>query len=202
MLRVGLTGGLGSGKSFIGAELERLGCLLVQADELGHQVLAPGAEAYDPVVREFGEGILNPDRTINRTQLAEIVFRDPDRLAVLNSLVHPPVRARRRRMEEEFFARNPHGIAVMEAAILVETGSFREFDRLIVAACRPEQQAERALERTPNLSRRDILERISRQIPLEQKMKFADYIIDTSGTKQETLEQTRRVYEQLRSLTI
>src|SRR5579871_5345071 len=94
MLRVGLTGGLASGKSFVGRQLAQLGCLLVQADELGHRVLEPGAEAYDAVVAEFGSGVLNPDGTINRRALGALVFNQPDRLQKLNSLVHPPVRAR------------------------------------------------------------------------------------------------------------
>src|ERR1019366_6003380 len=121
MLRVGLTGGLASGKSFVGHALEGMGCLLVLADEIGHQVEQPGGEAYDAILREFGTAILNPDGTINRRALGAEVFGKPDRLQVLNSLVHPPVRARTQKLVDDFAERTPDGIAVIEAAILIET---------------------------------------------------------------------------------
>jgi dephospho-CoA kinase len=199
MLRVGLTGGLASGKSFVGRELAALGCLLIEADELGHKVLEPDGEAYAPVVAEFGREILTPDGAIDRRKLASIVFHQPDRLEKLNSLVHPPVRARTRQLIDEFAQREPNGIAVIEAAILVETGSWRSYDRLIVAVCSEEQQIERAMARD-RLSREAVLDRLSRQMPLADKVKYADYVIDTSGTKPRTIEQTRNVYASLRSL--
>ena len=196
MLRVGLTGGLASGKSFVGRELANLGCLLIRADELGHQVLQPGGEAYDATIREFGPGILNPDHTINRRQLAALVFHDPAQLAKLNALVHPPVQALERRLMDQYAATHPHGIAVVEAAILVETGSYRDFAKLIVAVCGEEQQIKRAMARD-NMTREQALERLSRQMPLAEKIKYADYVIDTSGAKESTLAQTRAVHQAL-----
>lgn len=199
MLRVGLTGGLASGKSFVGRELANLGCLLIRADELGHQVLAPGGEAYDATIREFGPAILNPDRTINRRKLAALVFHDPAQLAKLNALVHPPVQALERRLMDQYAATHPHGIAVVEAAILVETGSYRDFAKLIVAVCGDEQQIERAMARD-GMTREQALERLSRQMPLAEKIKYADYVIDTSGAKESTLAQTRAVHSALLAL--
>jgi len=196
MLRVGLTGGLASGKSFVGRSLADLGCYLIRADEVGHQVLEPRAEAYDAVVLEFGTDILDPDRTIDRRKLAALVFHDPVRLKKLNALVHPPVRARTRRLLEEYEVDHPHGIAVVEAAILVETGSYRDYARLILAVCGKEQQIERAMARD-GLTREEVLDRLSRQMPLEEKIQYADYVIDTSGTKENTMAQTRVVYESL-----
>jgi len=146
-LRVGLTGGLASGKTYVSEELERLGCFVVRADALGHAVLMPGGEAYDAAVREFGAGILDPDGAINRRLLAAAVFGHPVQLERLNSFVHPPVRERTQRALADFFAREPDGIAVVEAAILIETGSWRSYDKLIVAICTPEQQIERAMKR-------------------------------------------------------
>jgi dephospho-CoA kinase len=201
MLLVGLTGGLASGKSFVGRALAELGCLLIKADELGRQVEEPGGEAYDGVVREFGPEILNPDGSLNRRSLAAIVFHDPERLKRLNALIHPHVADRRRKLEEEFACMHPHGIAVTEAAILIETGSYREFDRLIVAVCPPALQVERAMARD-HLTREEVLDRMRQQMPLDEKVKFADYVIDTSGPKEETLAQTRAVYESLRSLSL
>jgi len=200
MLKAGLTGGLASGKSFVGRALADLGCLLIQADELGHRVMEPGSEAYQPVIEAFGTEILAADSTIDRRVLAAKVFSDPERLNQLNALVHPPVRARSKALLDAFAAAHPTGIAVIEAAILIETGGFRSYDRLIVAVCTPEQQIERAMSRD-HLTREEVLARMSRQMPLEEKVKFADYLIDTSGTKERTIEQARVVFESLRSLT-
>ncbi len=196
VLTVGLTGGLASGKSFVGRELASLGCYLIQADELGHRVIEPGAEAYDAVVREFGTDIVSAEGLIDRRALADMVFSNPQQLEKLNALVHPAVRVRTRALLDEFAATHPSGIAVIEAAILIETGSFRQYERIIVAVCREEKQIERAMARD-HITREQALERMSRQMPLEQKIRFANYTIDTSGTKEHTVEQTREVYQKL-----
>lgn len=199
MIRAGLTGGLACGKSFVGRVLADLGCHVVQADELGHQVLSPGGEAYASVVETFGPGILDEAGGIDRKRLAAEVFQDAEKLAKLNAIVHPAVI----RLEEEFVAavagREPDGIAVVEAAILIETGSYRRFDCVILAVCSEEQQIQRAMHRD-GIPRDAVEARLRRQMPLDEKRKYADYIIDTSGTKENTVEQTRQVYESLRSL--
>ncbi len=199
MLRVGLTGGLACGKTFVGEALQRLGCLLIQADELGHDVLAPGGEAYDGVLREFGPEILDAGGRIDRAALAARVFGLPDRLARLSALVHPPVLRREEELLVAFALRQPHGIAVVEAAILIETGSYKRFDRIILVACTEPQQVERAMRRGGALEA-DVRARLSRQMPLEEKRKFADFVIDTSGEKEDTVRQTRAVYEALRRI--
>jgi dephospho-CoA kinase len=199
MLKVGLTGGIASGKSFVGEALAGYGCLLIQADELGHAVMAPGGEAYEPVVREFGREILTGDGAIDRRALAARVFADPDRLARLNALVHPAVIRREEESIAAFGAAHPDGIAVVEAAILIETGSYSRFDKLILVTCAVEQQVERALRREGALEG-DVRARISRQMPLARKRKYADFVIDTSGEKEDTLRQTRAVYDVLRRI--
>ncbi|HSB13391.1 MAG TPA: dephospho-CoA kinase [Bryobacteraceae bacterium] len=199
MLKVGLTGGLATGKSFVGAALADMGCHLIKADELGHQVLLPGGEAYDGVVREFGAGILNPDGTIDRKRLASEVFGNPERLAALTRLVHPPVIRREEEFIAKIAAREPDAIAVVEAAILIETGSYKRFDTIILAVCGEQQQVERAVLRD-GADPDEIRARIRRQMPLEEKRKYATYIIDTSGSKEDTLRQTRAVYNLLRSI--
>lgn len=199
MLRVGLTGGLATGKSFVGQALADLGCLWIQADELGHRVLAPGGEAYQAVVEAFGRDILKEDGSIDRSRLAEEVFDRPDRLALLNSLVHPPVIRMEEELIAEFAAREPSGIAVVEAAILIETGGHKRFDRLIVTRCTEQQQIERALKR-PGATLEQVMARLRRQMPLEEKVRLADYVIDTSGTKEQTIEQVRKVYQSLRRI--
>ena len=162
-------------------------------------MLEQGGETYEAVVKTFGNQILDPDGRINRRRLAKIVFSDPGQLAKLNALVHPRVKERERDLVDEFAREHPDGIAVTEAAILVETGSYKDYDRLIVAVCRPEQQIERSMERD-GVSREEVLNRLSRQMPLEEKVKHADFIIDTSGTKEDTLQQVRTVFESLRRL--
>jgi dephospho-CoA kinase len=199
MLRVGLTGGLACGKTFVGEALAEFGCLLIQADEIGHEVLEPGGEAYGAVIAEFGKEVLAGDGRIDRQALAERVFRSPKRLAQLTALVHPPVLRREEELIAEYAARDPRGIAVVEAAILIETGSYRRFDRIILVTCQVEQQVERALRRD-GAAVADVRARLSRQMPLDEKRKFADFVIDTSGPKEDTLHQTRAVYEALRRI--
>ena len=200
-MKVGLTGGLASGKTFVGEALASSGCLLIQADELGHEVLAPGGEAYDSVVREFGREILTDGGLIDRQRLAALVFASPGQLARLNALVHPSVVRREEESIAEFAAREPRGIAVVEAAILIETGSYKRFDRIILVWCAEEQQVERALRRE-GAEEGGVRARISRQMPLQEKRKFADFVIDTSGRKEDTLRQARAVYEALRRIEI
>ena len=199
MLRVGLTGGLASGKSLVGHALADLGCHLIEADALGHEVLLPGGDAYAPVVSEFGAEILDASGAIERRRLGALVFGHPERLAKLSSYVHPAVVRREEQIMAGIQASDPQGIVVVEAAILVETGSYRRFARVIVAVCSREMQITRAMKRD-GLTREEVLARLERQLPLEEKVKVADYVIDTSGTKEHALEQTREVYRSLRSL--
>lgn len=199
MLKVGLTGGLACGKTFVGRALADLGCHLIEADRLGHEVLMPGGEAYQQVVDEFGSGILEPDGTISRKRLAAEVFGKQDRLVVLNGLVHPAVIRREEELMTRFAAVDPQGIVLVEAAILIETGSYKRFDRIILIVCEERQQLERAMSRDV-LEVEQIQARVSSQLPIAEKRKFADYVIDTSGSKEETLRQTRELYNYLRGI--
>ena len=188
---------MASGKTLVGKELARLGCHLIQADELGHRVLLPDGEAYAAVVREFGCDILDGDGRINRRTLGGLVFNDPARLAALSAIVHPAVGRLQKQIMDGLAETDPDGIVVVEAAILVETGSYRNFERLIVAVCTVEQQIARSMHRD-GLSREEVMVRLSRQLPLEQKKRLAHYVIDTSGLKEATIEQTGEVYRSLR----
>ena len=201
MLKVGLTGGLACGKTFVGEALAKLGCHLIQADELGHQVLLPSGEAYADVVREFGQGILNEDGTIDRKHLAAEVFGKPERLETLNRLVHPHVFRRERELMEKFARSDPRGIVVVEAAIMIEAGTYKNYDRLILVECEEQQQIERSLKRD-RTDRSEVLARLSRQMPLVEKQKFAHYVIDTSGTKEETARRVREVHDALRRIEV
>jgi len=164
--------------------------------QLGKIYIAPSGAQL--IVTKAGPGTLT-DGTIDRPKLAALVFHDSQRLAALNALVHPPVWDRERRLMDEYAAAHPHGIAVVEAAILVETGSYRNYAKLIVAVCSEEQQIERAMSRG-GMTREQVLDRLRRQMPLAEKIKYADYVIDTSGAKESTLAQTRGVYQALLAL--
>ena len=199
MLKVGLTGGLACGKSFVGQAMAALGCHLIEADQLGHEVLLPEGEAYADVVREFGQGILNADGAIDRKRLAAEVFGKPERLAALNQLVHPRVFERERQLIDQYAETDPNGIVIVEAAILIETGNYKNFDRLILVECDEQQQIERAIKRD-HTDREEVQSRLRRQMPLAEKRKFAQYVIDTSGTKEDTLRRVREVYDALRRI--
>jgi len=200
MLKVALTGGLASGKSFVGAAFEHLGCKLIEADKLGHEVLLPAGSAYASVVGKFGPGILDPDGAIDRKKLALEVFADKERLRLLNSLVHPEVRKKTDERMPAYFAADENAIVIVEAAIHIETGGYRRFDRLVLVVCEERLQIERAMER--GATRAEALARLASQMPLAEKRKYADYVIDTSGAKEETLRQTQEVYNSLRSLKL
>jgi dephospho-CoA kinase len=196
MLKVGLTGGMACGKSFVAAALGKLGCHIIEADDVGHEVLNPGGEAYDAVIDEFGDEILDERGMIDRARLGGLVFGDPAKLEKLNAIVHPAVRARASRQFREIGVRDPHGVVVYVAAILIESGAYKEVDKMIVVSCGREKQIERAMHR-PDASEASVLARLERQMPLEKKKEFADYIIDTSGAKEDTVRQTEIVYRDL-----
>ncbi len=188
MLKVGLTGGYATGKSFVAHELERLGCYLIYADKLGHEVLLPSGEAYAPVVAEFGTGILEEGGFIDRKKLAAMVFGDAVRLEKLSSYVHPAVFHLEDRLEREFAAADPQGVVVVEAAILIEKQRGNSFHRMILTACDEEIQVARGMKRD-NATRAQVLARLANQMPLSEKRKHADYVIDTSGSKEDTVRQ-------------
>lgn len=200
MLRVGLTGGLATGKSFVGQALVDLGCHLLKADEIGHAALLPGGEAYQPVVDLFGPAILDAEGRIVRRRLGAAVFGQPDLLARLNAIVHPVVIAEEETWMRRLETENANAIAVVEAAILIETGSYLRFHRIILTHCEEHLQMERAMKRD-GLSREEVEARLKRQMPLEEKRRLAHFLIDTSGEKAQTVEQVREVFVQLRSLS-
>ena len=199
MIKVGLTGGYASGKSFVASELERLGCYLIYADRLGHQVLEPDGEAYAPTVEAFGREILGSDGRIDRKKLGEVVFRAPELLQTLTNFVHPAVFRLEEQMLNHFQAEHPRGIAVTEAAILIETGRYRMFDRLILTVCDEAMQIQRGMKRD-GLTAEQVRQRMGQQMTVEEKTAYADYVVNTSGEKQETIRQVGAIYRNLQAL--
>jgi dephospho-CoA kinase len=197
MLTVALTGGLATGKSTVGRMFVELGCELVEADRLGHEVLAgPGREA---TVELFGGGICQADGSIDRRALGAVVFADPAKLARLNAIVHPLVEELREARFVEIFERDPHAIVLYEAAIHIETGIYKQFARVVLVSCDEETQILRAMARS-QWTREEALARIRRQMPLVEKRKFADYVIDTSISLDDTRRQIEETYNELRAL--
>ena len=195
MLRIGLTGGIASGKSTVAARMRELGLSVLNADLLAHRLMEPGQPAYEDVVREFGRGVLAADGAVDRKKLGDIVFADAAKRERLNAIVHPRVIAAREEELEQMEARDPRGLVIVEAALLVEAGYYKKLDSLIVCSCRPEQQLERL--RARGLGEREARERIAAQLPLEEKLRLADDVLDCSGSVENTLQQTDALVERL-----
>jgi dephospho-CoA kinase len=208
MLKVGLTGGIASGKSVVGEMLVALGAHLVQADRIAHELMLPGQPVYNEVVRHFGGGILNPDLSVNRSKLAEAAFVSAaapsavsSRIQELNRIVHPAVLRSQEEWMEEAGRQDPHAVAIVEAALIIEAGAAKRFDRLIVVTCSEDQRIARFAARHKvdlDAARKEVERRMAAQLPEAEKIKAADYVIDNSGSLDHTREQVKNVWEKLR----
>jgi len=207
LLKVGLTGGIASGKSVVGEMLVALGAHLIQADEISHQLMQPGQNVYYEVVAHFGREILNYDGSVNRSKLAEAAFGKSapgtgSRIEELNRIVHPAVIRRQSEWLEETGRQHPGAIAIVEAALIIEAGAAKGFDRLIVVTCSNEQRVARFAARQKidlDAARREVARRMAAQLPEAEKIKAADYVIDNSGSLDHTQEQVRQLWEKLRA---
>jgi dephospho-CoA kinase len=201
MLRVGLTGGIAAGKSTVGRMFAELGCHLIDSDTIVHQLYEPGQAAHTAVVDAFGKPVLSPDGTIDRKVLGEIVFNDPEALAKLNSLLHPAVIRRQQEWLDEMEAGDPSGIGIVDATLMLETGSYKNYDKVIVVVC-PVEEQKRRLRGRPALTEEQIDARLRSQMPAEEKVKLADFVIDTSKDLANTRRQAAEVYSRLRQLKL
>ncbi len=199
MLKVGLTGGIATGKTTVGGMFAELGCRLIDADQISRELFEPGQPVHAAVVAEFGQRILTPAGAIDRRTLGDIVFKNPELRQKLNDLVHPAVIERQQRWLKEVETVAPDGIAIVEAALMIEVGTYRNYDKLIVVGCSREIQKERLRQRT-DLSEKQIESRVASQMPFEEKVKYADYVIDTSGDLEETRREVERINSKLREL--
>lgn len=201
MLRVGLTGSIGVGKSYVSGVLQELGCHVVDADQTAREVVIPGAAGLEAVVAAFGSEILREDGTLDRTKLGGIVFPDQNKRELLNSILHPFIIARQDELLDEWEKTDPTGIGVIDAALIIESGGYKRLDKLIVVHCRPAVQLERLMARD-RLSEAEARQRVASQMPQAEKCKYADYLIDTSDGFDSTRERTTEVLKQLRELTV
>ena len=196
MLLVALTGGIACGKSVIGRLLLEKGCFVHSADTAAREVMSPGTDVWRTVADHFGSGILREDGTIDRAKLGAIIFSDDKERAFLNGLVHPRIFERIKEMVARLEKEGRHTIFVSEAALVVEAGCARFYDKIVVAHCDRDIQVRRLMERD-GIGRAEALKKIGSQLGQEEKLKHADYTIETSGTLAETIEQTERVYAML-----
>lgn len=199
MLKVGLTGGIATGKSFVLSVLSELGCEVMDADQTAREVVEPGQPAFEEIFAHFGSEVVGADGRLDRPKLGAIVFNDPAQREKLNSIVHPKVFEAQARWMAEVEARNPQAVVIIDAALMIETGSYRRFDKVVVVYCEPELQLQRLMARN-NMTQEEATARISSQMPSAEKLKFADFSINTSLGFEDTRLQTVALYEQLRKL--
>ena len=210
MLKVGLTGGIAAGKSVVGEMFVAQGARLVQADRIAHSLMQPGEAVYNEVVRHFGREILNGDGSVNRGKLAEAAFgpasdgagKPASRIEELNRIMHPAVIRSQEAWMQQMGGQDPHAVAIVEAALILEAGAGERFDRLVVVTCNEDQRVARFAARQKidlETARKEVVRRMAAQLPDEEKIKVADYVIDNSGSLDQTREQVRQVWEKLRA---
>lgn len=197
MLKVGLTGSIAVGKSFVCECLRGLGCHVLDADKTSRDVVAKGTDGLAEVVRNFGDGMLQPDGELDRKKMGAIVFADEGKRQLLNSIIHPRVTEAQNNWIAEVEKNDPKGIAVIDAALMIESGGYQRFDKLIVVWCEPEIQLQRLMGRD-GFDENTAKMRISAQMPQDEKKRFADHLIDTSNGFDDTREQVERLVSQLK----
>jgi dephospho-CoA kinase len=199
MLRVGLTGGIATGKTTVGQMFVELGCHLIDSDEIAHQLFEPGQDVHSTVIKAFGPSIVTPSGGIDRKILGDIVFKDSAARAMLNALVHPAIIRRQQEFLAGIARTDPKGVGIVSAALMVEIGTYKNYDKVIVLSCPPAVQRMRLKSRS-GLSDEQIEARIAAQMPLEEKVKHADFVIDTSSDLATTRRQVEAINSKLREL--
>jgi dephospho-CoA kinase len=202
MLRVGLTGGIATGKTAVVAMLRELGCRVLEADKIGHQMIQPAGAAYQEVVREFGQGILTSEGLVDRRKLGDIVFADAKRMERLNAILHPPILEEQSRQLASIEQADPRAIAVVEAALLIEAGFDKKLEFVVVTWCTPEQQLARLTQAGTGrgLTVEQARQRIASQMPIDEKRRRADAVIDCSGTLEHTRAQVITLFAKLKGM--
>jgi len=196
MLKVGLTGSIAVGKSFVLRTLAELGCHVIDADVIAREVVAARTRGLQLVTDAFGSDVLGHDGELDRSKLGSIVFADAGKRSRLNSILHPLIIAAQDERIRQIESNDPNGIVVIDAALMIESGGYRRLDKLIVVHCRPEIQLQRLMSRD-NLSRESAAQRIASQMPQDEKKKHADYLIDTSNGFDDTRRQVVALFDEL-----
>jgi dephospho-CoA kinase len=195
---IGLTGGMGSGKSIVAEMFQSLGAHIIDADRIGREIMVPGTDAYERVVDAFGREILKGDRSIDRKKLGDMIFGNPEKIALLNECTHPEIFREIDRRVKEIRQKTPDALIIVDAALLVETGAYKTFDKLVVVYVDEETQLKRLKERD-GFTDEEVTKRISSQMPLKEQVKYADFVIYNDKGLEETRRQVEEVYKTLTS---
>ena len=195
MQKIGLTGGIASGKSTVSRIFRDLGVPVIDADVIAREVVAPGSPALEAIVGAFGEEILTDEKSLNRARLGEIVFSDPAKKKVLEGILHPEIIAEQDRRLGELEREGRTPVAIVDAAVMIESGSWKRFDSLVVVDCDEPQQISR-LRRRNGMNEEEAIRRVNAQMPLSEKVKYADHVIDNRGS----IDDTRKQVEELMKL--
>ncbi len=195
MRKVGLTGGIASGKSTVSRMFADLGVPVIDADVIAREVVAPGSRALDAVVDAFGEEVLTEGKSLNRARLGEIVFSDSSKKKVLEGILHPEIIAEQDKRLREIELEGNAPVAIVDAAVMIESGSWKRFDSIVVVDCDESQQIGR-LRRRNGMNEEEAKRRVDAQMPLSEKVQYADHVIDNRGS----IDDTRRQVEELMKL--
>ena len=201
MLIVGLTGGVASGKTAVSQVLKEEGAYIIDADQIARELVQPHKPAWNELIRAFGQEILREDGSIHRKKLAEKVFANPEQRKLLNQILHPRIREEMGRRAKEIGQKDPEAIVMIDAPLIVELGDHREMDKLIVVTSTQTQQIERLKDRD-GTSPEEALRIVSSQMPLEEKLKFADFVIRNEGSLEETRKRTKEVFKELKKIVL
>ena len=196
-LLVGLTGGMGSGKSLAASYFKALGAQMIDADRISRELVAPGKPAWKGIIEEFGSDVLNPDQTLNRKQIAAIVFTDKSKRKKLEDIIHPRVIVEEHRLYEKYRQENSRVLAVIDSALLIESGNYKNVDKVVVVQCGKEEQIRRVMERD-GTAHSEVEKRLNSQMPLEEKVGFGDYILRNDDTRESLKSQVGELYRNLR----
>ncbi len=202
MVFAGLTGGIATGKSLVSEIFRSLGAFIIDADLIAREIVRPGLPAWKAITEAFGNEVLLPDGSINRSKLGSIVFQDFSKRSILNSIMHPGILKEAAKLRKKIGEEHPFAVVIFDAALLIESGAYEMVDLVILVYVNEELQINRLMNRD-GLTREDALERINAQMPVEEKKNYADYIIDTSSSHKDDIEkQVRYVFETLKTLSV
>jgi dephospho-CoA kinase len=200
-LAFGLTGGVACGKTTVATFFAELGAKVIDADVIGHDLLRPSSEVYSEIIHRFGNEILKPSGEIDRKRLGAIVFPNRNRRRELERILHPRIVLKHDQMAQEYIRKNPEAVILVEAALIYEAQTASHFRKILVAWCRPEQQTERLVAEA-GISKAEAEARIAAQMPVEAKRRRADFVVDCSGTLEDTRKQVHALFPQLKDLVL
>lgn len=200
-LLAGLTGGMGSGKSTVGKLFQSLGAYVLDADEICRLLVEPEKPAWLEIINLLGSAVLKSDQTLDRQKIADIIFKDPEKKKALEAILHPRVMEEEQAIYKDIVKDDPGALVIIDAALLIESGNYRKVDKVVVIACDEETQLHRIMAKN-RFSREDAQRRLQQQMPLQEKIKFADYVLHNDSGLSELEEKVEALFHQLKQLAV